>query len=54
MQCQACKFPFMQRTARKNFLEGKVYTLFGGFPWEFPRCSKVCIIKDRGDEKNQN
>lgn len=54
MPCPACNYPSIRRTARISFLQGRVFPLFGCYPWECPKCGKIFIIKDRGDQPREN
>jgi len=51
MQCPTCGIDYMRRLQRKSFLERRVYSLFGYFPWECPLCREPHFIKERHQKR---
>jgi len=41
----------MRRLSRKGFLQDKVYSWFGYYPWECPFCREPQLIKKRNQHK---
>jgi DNA-directed RNA polymerase subunit RPC12/RpoP len=48
VQCPRCDSRYLTRTSREGFLEGKVYSMFGYFPWHCKGCGGSFLIKKRG------
>jgi hypothetical protein len=38
----------MRRLGRAGFLLGRIYPLFGYYPWECPLCRKMRLMRMRG------
>jgi hypothetical protein len=47
MHCVRCGSP-LRRLARESFLQRKVYSMFGYYPWECPLCREPILFKQRG------
>lgn len=47
--CKFCHSTDVLRIARHGFLQRKVYSLFGFFPWECPHCRRISLLADRGN-----
>jgi DNA-directed RNA polymerase subunit RPC12/RpoP len=50
MRCTRCGGP-LRRMLRKGFLQEKIYSLFGYYPWECPYCREPIMIKMRNQGK---
>ncbi len=44
MHCQKCGTT-MRRLSRRGFLQQKVFSFFGYYPWECPLCRKLVLLK---------
>jgi hypothetical protein len=44
MYCKKCGTS-MRRLSRRGFLQEKIYSLFGYYPWECPLCRKPVMLK---------
>ena len=51
MRCPNCASGTLRREAREGFLEDKVYSWFGYFPWSCYLCRKRTMVRDRGSSK---
>jgi DNA-directed RNA polymerase subunit RPC12/RpoP len=47
VQCPRCGSEFVKRLPRAGFLEGRIYSFFGYFPWRCTKCLGSFMIKKR-------
>jgi DNA-directed RNA polymerase subunit RPC12/RpoP len=53
VQCPRCGSNFMKRKPRGGFLEGKVYAIFGYYPWRCTKCLGSFFLKKRGKPRTR-
>ena len=53
MDCTKCGVS-LRRVARKGFLQQKVYTLFGYYPWECPVCRALIMRRKQHQRKKRH
>lgn len=46
--CPACGSRRLRRLPRSGFLQKRVYSFFGYYPWECPICRQVRMFRERG------
>jgi predicted RNA-binding Zn-ribbon protein involved in translation (DUF1610 family) len=51
--CPDCGSQHLRRLPRQGFLQKKVYTFFGYFPWECPICREVKLFRKRGKRSHR-
>lgn len=51
--CKFCQSTDVFRIARYGFLQKKVLSLFGRYPWECPHCRRISLLPDRGQARGQ-
>jgi hypothetical protein len=44
----------MGRLGRQGFLERKIYSYFGYYPWECPICRERVFLKRKNEHKRRN
>jgi DNA-directed RNA polymerase subunit RPC12/RpoP len=47
-RCPNCANVEMTRIQRRGFLQERVYSRLGLYPWECPFCREVFLVKSRG------
>ncbi len=47
-RCPSCSNVEMTRVHRRGFLQERVYSKLGLYPWECPFCREVFLLKSRG------
>jgi hypothetical protein len=52
-ECSRCGSN-LRRLSRKGFLQRRVYTWFGYYPWECPVCRDLLLIKKQHQRKRHN
>ena len=50
MHCKDCGNS-LRRLSRRGFLQKRIYSLFGYYPWECSNCGKVQLLKSRGNRR---
>jgi|HubBroStandDraft_5_1064220.scaffolds.fasta_scaffold36587_3 hypothetical protein len=53
MHCRECGTG-LRRLARKGFLQLKVFSFFGYYPWECPVCRKPIMVRKQYLRKRRN
>ena len=48
VECPRCGSNYMRRVKRSGFLEGRVCSIFGYYPWKCTKCLGNFLIKRRG------
>lgn len=48
VQCPRCGGEHMKRLRRSGLLRGKVYSIFGFYPWRCTKCLGDFMLKRRG------
>lgn len=46
--CPDCGSQHLRRLPRQGFMQKKVYSFFGYYPWECPICRQTKFFKKRG------
>jgi hypothetical protein len=49
MRCPLCNHDGITRSPRRGFLETKIYSLFGYFPWNCRGCNERFLLRLRGE-----
>ncbi len=52
MVCTRCGSN-MRRLSRKGFLQRKIYSFFGYYPWECPLCRTPLLLKKKHQQHQQ-
>jgi DNA-directed RNA polymerase subunit RPC12/RpoP len=47
MVCPKCRYDAIERSKRKGFLEKKIFSLFGYYPWRCEGCSTRFFLRVR-------
>jgi hypothetical protein len=47
-RCPNCATIELTRVQRRGFLQERVYSKLGLYPWECPLCREVFLVKSRG------
>lgn len=48
VQCSRCGANFMKRMQREGFLKGKIFAIFGYYPWRCKKCLGIFYLRKRG------
>jgi len=48
MQCRHCNCKQIHRMKRVGFLQTRIYSLFGFYPWRCPECKTRYLLRARG------
>jgi DNA-directed RNA polymerase subunit RPC12/RpoP len=48
VQCPRCGSEYMKRTRREGFVQEKLYSIFGYYPWRCTKCLGNFMMKKRG------
>ena len=51
--CPACGGDRARRTERKGFLQKRVYSFFGYYPWHCPACKHAFLLRKRYRRKSK-
>jgi DNA-directed RNA polymerase subunit RPC12/RpoP len=54
MRCPECHEISMHRVSRSGFLETKILSRFGYYPWECPNCEIKRLLRARGTRKHRD
>ena len=54
LPCPDCKVVSMRRISRKGFLQKRVLSLFGLYPWECYQCREIRMLHERGMRKRRS
>lgn len=49
--CKTCGSGDIFRVPRHGFLQKKLYSLLGLYPWECPHCRQISMLADRGNSR---
>jgi hypothetical protein len=49
--CKNCRSTDIFRAPRHGFLQKRLYSLVGLFPWECPHFRRISMLADRGDAR---
>jgi hypothetical protein len=52
--CPECGCKRLRRLARRGFLQRKVYSRFGYYPWECAACREPLLLKKRLQRKSKS
>ncbi len=52
MHCKTCGTS-MRRLSRRGFLQEKIYSWFGYYPWECPLCRKPTMLRKQYQRKTR-
>jgi transposase-like protein len=50
-RCPRCDSENLRRLRRKGFLQGKIYSKFGYYPWRCTKCFSDFLLKRRGSRR---
>jgi len=53
MQCRNCDCKQIFRMKRVGFLQNRVYSIFGFYPWKCPECKTRYLLRARGSRRKK-
>jgi predicted RNA-binding Zn-ribbon protein involved in translation (DUF1610 family) len=54
LRCPTCGLNYLRRIHRRGFLQMRVYSLFGYFPWECPVCREPMLLRVRHQRRSSS
>lgn len=54
VSCPECGSPYVRRVRREGFLQTRIYSRFGYYPWECAICRKTNMLKVRGKRRHRS
>ena len=53
LQCPSCGYSPIRREERKGFLQMRIYSLFGYYPWICVACKKTSFVRKRFERRRK-